>query len=116
MAYHSVLGNGEWLLTGNKLVSPDGKTEFAAQHDGKVAIYRNGVCVFQNTADQRYDVKGVHMQEDGNLVLYDNNHNSLWSTDTYKTGNSSTILVVQNDGNVVLYNGTPIWDSKTNDR
>ena len=65
----NTLGNGEWLLTGQSLFSTDGTVEFKAQGDGKVAIYVNSSCVFQNTAEQRQDVKGVKMQEDGNLVL-----------------------------------------------
>ncbi|KAK4222573.1 Curculin-2 [Podospora fimiseda] len=111
---HSVLGNGEWLLVGQSLFSPDGNTEFKCQGDGKVAIYHSGTCVFQNTAEQRNDVKGVKMQEDGNLVLYDHNGKALWHTDTASpSGNTTTTLAVQNDGNVVLYNGTPIWAYKT---
>ncbi|KAK3990487.1 heterokaryon incompatibility protein-domain-containing protein [Cladorrhinum sp. PSN332] len=107
---HSVLGNGEWLLVGQSLFSPDGNTEFKCQSDGKVAVYNDGSCVFQNTDEQRHDVKGVKMQEDGNLVLYDHDGNALWHTDTAgPSGNTTTTLAVQNDGNVVLYNGTPIY-------
>jgi outer membrane protein assembly factor BamB len=111
---HSVLGNGEWLLVGQSLWSPDGSVEFKCQGDGKVAVYARGSCVFQNTAEQRNDVKGVKMQEDGNLVLYTHDGTAIWHTDTSAgKGNTTTTLAVQNDGNVVLYNGTPIWASET---
>ncbi|KAE8360305.1 hypothetical protein BDV27DRAFT_134738 [Aspergillus caelatus] len=65
----NTLGNGEWLNVGQSLWSENGQTEFKMQHDGKIALYVNQECVWQNTAEQRDDVKGLHMQEDGNLVL-----------------------------------------------
>lgn len=66
---HNTLGNGEWLLVGNSLFSQDGSVEFKMQGDGKIAIYSGGTCKFQNTANQRSDVKGIKMQEDGNLCM-----------------------------------------------
>ncbi|KAK5988267.1 Mannose-specific lectin [Cladobotryum mycophilum] len=112
---HNTLGNGEWLKTGSSLFSPDGSVEFKMQGDGKIAIYWGGECRFQNTVDQRSGVKGIKMQEDGNLVMYDNNGTAIWHTNTASpTGDSTVICAVQNDGNVVLYKGTPIWASSTN--
>ncbi|KAF3904277.1 Curculin-2 [Arthrobotrys entomopaga] len=111
---HNTLGNGEWLLNGHSLWSNDGSVEFKMQGDGKIAIYWGGQCRWQNTAEQRSDVKGIKMQEDGNLCMYDNNGKPIWHTDTAgSTGDSTVIAAVQNDGNVVLYRGTPIWSSKT---
>lgn len=66
---HNTLGNGEWLLAGESLWSKDGTVEFKMQGDGKIAVYRDGQCRFQNTAEQRGDIKGIKMQEDGNLVV-----------------------------------------------
>lgn len=38
----------------------------------------------------------------------------VWQTNTASpTGNSTCIVAVQNDGNVVIYKGTPIWTSNT---
>ncbi|KAI0466586.1 bulb-type lectin domain-containing protein [Xylaria cf. heliscus] len=110
---HSTLGNGEWLLTGNSLFSQDGSVEFKMQADGKIAIYWGGKCQWQNTADQKSNVKGISMQEDGNLCMYDNSDKPIWHTNTVKTGDSTCIVTVQNDGNVVVYKGTPIWSSET---
>ncbi|KAF2463938.1 alpha-D-mannose-specific plant lectin [Lindgomyces ingoldianus] len=111
---HNTLGNGEWLLVGSSLFSQDGSVEFKMQGDGKIAVYWGGQCRFQNTPAQRSDIKGIKMQEDGNLCMYDNNGNPVWHTNTVgSTSNSTVICAVQNDGNVVLYKGTPIWTSKT---
>ncbi len=53
----------------------------------------------------------VHMQEDGNLVLYQNGV-ALWSSQTH--GRSGAWLGNQGDGNLVLYhNGVAIWNSGT---
>jgi hypothetical protein len=38
--------------------------------------------------------------------------NPVWATKTDSSG-STVICAVQNDGNVVLYKGTPIWSSNT---
>ncbi|KAK3180020.1 hypothetical protein K4F52_008598 [Lecanicillium sp. MT-2017a] len=66
---HSTLGNGEWLLVGNSLFSQDGSVEFKMQGDGKIVIYSGGQPTWQNTRQQRKDVKGLLMQGDGNCVL-----------------------------------------------
>ncbi|KAL2157080.1 hypothetical protein VTH06DRAFT_7036 [Thermothelomyces fergusii] len=112
MPSNNVLANGQKLHPGESIFSPDGNTEFRCQTDGKVAVYRDGECVWQNTAEQRDDINAVVMQEDGNLVLYDNDDNPVWATNTDGKG-STTILVVQDDGNVVLYQGTPVWATNT---
>ncbi|KAB8206020.1 bulb-type lectin domain-containing protein [Aspergillus parasiticus] len=110
----NTLGNGEWLEVGQSLWSQNGEVELKMQHDGKIAVYVNRECVFQNTADQRDDVKGIHMQEDGNLVMYTHDGTAIWHTNTAApSGDSTTICAVQNDGNVVLYKGTALWASNT---
>lgn len=56
----------------------------------------------------------VH-QTDGNVVLYDNPIGvALWSSGT--DGRSTDALVMQQDGNLVLYapGGIPVWSSGTN--
>ncbi|HEX4923633.1 MAG TPA: M12 family metallopeptidase, partial [Bdellovibrionales bacterium] len=51
-------------------------------------------------------------QGDGNVVIYQNG-NPIWATNT--DGSSPGTLVMQADGNLVLYdgNGAPIWASNT---
>lgn len=66
---HSTLGNGEWLYPGQCLVSPDGDTQLKMQLDGKLAIYWDNKCRYQSSAEQVWDVKGLKMQGDGNLVI-----------------------------------------------
>ncbi|KAI1433297.1 hypothetical protein GGR50DRAFT_510271 [Xylaria sp. CBS 124048] len=49
------------------------------------------------------------------VILYsDKNAKSTWHTNTANpTGDSTCIIAVQNDGNVVIYKGTPIWATTT---
>lgn len=63
------LNNGEWLLIDNSLFSEDGSVELRMQKDGKLAVYHDEKCVWQNTAEQDWNIHGVKMQEDGNLVI-----------------------------------------------
>src|SRR5690606_28758020 len=58
-------------------------------------------------------IKVAH-QTDGNVVVYWGapNYVAMWSTRTH--GRKTTALVMQQDGNLVLYNGkTPLWASNT---
>lgn len=64
------------------------------------------------TADRRYRLA---FQTDGNLVLYSTNR-ALWSANTHGRGAKRTVL--QNDGNLVVYdgNGRALWNTQTHGR
>ncbi|MGW1719424.1 protein kinase domain-containing protein [Streptomyces sp. NPDC002156] len=53
------------------------------------------------------------MQEDGNLVISDEDGTALWATSTKGEGNSTRF---QTDGNLVVYTsgGEPLWSSRSN--
>ncbi len=55
----------------------------------------------------------LHLQQDGNLVLYDRDTKATWATMTGDRGQNR--LDMQGDGNLVLYasNGQPVWNSGT---
>ncbi|MFC4498076.1 MULTISPECIES: protein kinase domain-containing protein [Streptomyces] len=57
--------------------------------------------------------RSLIMQEDGNLVVYDQDHKARWAAMTGGEGNSARF---QADGNLVVYNsgGQPLWASQTN--
>ncbi|KAG7426426.1 Mannose-specific lectin [Fusarium oxysporum f. sp. raphani] len=96
------LDNDNWLYPGDSLTSDSGSNEFRMQEDGKIAIYW----------------KGVHLQDDGNFVLYTHDDEAVWASDTCGHGDE-VYLAVQDDGNVVLYKGEDdeaeaIWATSTN--
>jgi hypothetical protein len=52
------------------------------------------------------------MQMDGNFVLYDTGNNAPWHTDTWNHRRAYPAL--QNDGNLVIYEGgSALWSSGT---
>lgn len=110
----STLGKGESLGPQESLWSADGKIEAKFQGDGKLAVYRDGSCIWQSTPNQVNNPKSMVMQEDGNLVIYDQAGKATWHTDTANQAAETPIMLsVQNDGNLVLYKGTPIWATNT---
>lgn len=56
--------------------------------------------------------RSLIMQQDGNLVVYDQDHKARWASVTGGEGNSARF---QADGNLVVYNsgGQPLWASQT---
>ncbi|CAL9210002.1 unnamed protein product [Musa hybrid cultivar] len=61
----------------------------------------------------RYGTYNFIMQNDCNLVLYDNNR-AIWASGTNGRG-SNCVCRMQSDGNLVVYTGsTAVWASNTN--
>ena len=67
---------------------------------------------FLVSKNQKYQLK---VQSDGNLVLYKEGDNIIWSSNTAGSGTGPFHLIVQNDGNLCLYDGSGkcTWDTKT---
>lgn len=106
---------GEQLTPGQSVWSANRRFRFVLQTDGNLVLYdnaRNRALWATGTNGRR--VTRAVMQVDGNLVLY-NGHVAVWSTRTRSRG---ATLVVQDDGNVVLYgvNGRPVWATNTSGR
>ncbi|MFT3775282.1 MAG: hypothetical protein QM820_58790 [Minicystis sp.] len=103
---------------GGELVSADGHSVLAMQADGNLVLY------YQHDDGRRearwatgstfgLAVSQCVMQGDGNFVLYGHPASrALWSTGTW--GHPGAFLIVQDDGNVVLYDGDkPLWATGT---
>jgi hypothetical protein len=103
---------GETLSRGENLSSPNGRYALWMQDDGNLVQYGPIGALF---ATSTYDRGAqLEMQFDGNLVIYDDAHQQVWSSETQ--GNSGAQLAVQDDGNLVLYAAdlhTPLWDSRS---
>ena len=109
--------NGYALLrNGDRLTSKNGKYVLRMQRDGNLVLYCNGKTPIWVSGTYRKTVlEGLHFQHDSNLVLYDKT-GPIWASMTHGTGASK--LIVQNDGNVVLYtpSNKPVWATNTQNK
>ncbi len=99
----SITGSGYML-------SPDSQSVLRLQ-DGDLTLMSNFSLVWHTgTAGT---TKGLFMQSDGNLVLYNTSNVATWSSGT--SGNPGAYLALQTDGNLVIYSstGTALWSTGT---
>ena len=119
-----------------------GAEYFVNQSDGNLVLYTStGQPVWSSKTTGRGQGNLV-MQSDGNLVLYASGNGALWSSKSATTNQRNTLslfmqgdarlfvnqklyspdrkrfLILQSDGNLVLYTSTgqPVWSSKTTGR
>lgn len=73
--------------------------------------------LFENDVLESYNGRfRLHIYSSGNLVIYDNNYNQIWASNTINRGKQGYKLIMQSDGNLVIYDGDgfPTWASNTN--
>ncbi|TDQ53087.1 outer membrane protein assembly factor BamB family protein [Actinorugispora endophytica] len=101
---------GGQVMTPGALDSASGEYHLVYQHDGNLVLYRGprGRALWA-TGTHGASVGVLHLEEDGDLVLYDADGHRLWNSGT--SGNPGTRLVVQDDGDAVLYgtDGGALW-------
>ena len=112
---------GEVLAVNEFLESTNGYYA-VMQSDCNFVIYRSKHFVprnalwASNTVNSNCRNSVLVNQLDGNVVIYNNgnNGNALWSTRT-NSGTKCYNLVMQEDGNLVLYtlDGTAVWNTGT---
>ncbi|XP_043913860.1 mannose-specific lectin-like [Protopterus annectens] len=120
MCTDRLLANGH-LNKGQSLVSINGFYRAVFQNDGNFVIYDvNDKALWSTKTAGQVDADKVILQFDNNLVMYTYGGKALWSSQTAKPYGSECVLVMQNDGNLVLYRTscamTPIdaiWASRT---
>jgi hypothetical protein len=120
------------LYPNDSFVSPDGRFRLTFQTDGNLVLRQGTAVLWSSKTDfpmwidapggypgqvlnPRYAEKAA-FQADGNLVVYHQNtptkDHTPWASNT--DGHPNARLLVQNDGNVVIYdNGKAIWNTKT---
>ena len=120
-AFAQVLNPGDTLSQGEAIRSANDEYELILQDDGNLVLYDLGRKrrVLWSTRTQGRAVRRATMQKDGNFVLYGYDRKPVWDTGTQ---GYAAYLVVQNDGNVVIYyrtnrgNPTPAWASGSGPR
>lgn len=105
------LNPGERLYPGQRLTSADGGFSLVMQTDGNLVMLDRGSRVVWQTGTRGSKPFLGNQPGDGNIVLYSEapSLHALWSTGPHSSNNT---LVVQGDGNLVVYNiptGQPLW-------
>jgi hypothetical protein len=108
-----VVSSGQGLDRGVTSSSGTGFYSLVQQTDGNLVLYKSGGrSIWANSANG--PTAWTAMQSDGNLVAYDVIGRPRWSSNT--AGNGASRLVVQDDGNAVIYrnsDGRAVWQSGT---
>ena len=99
-AQDNTLSPDEQLGPNDYLISSNGRYRFTNQGDGTMAVTVEGYVVWS----LQRGVGSLVMQGiDGNLVLYGDGGSVLWSSETNAGWKAGGYLVMQDDGNRVLY-------------
>jgi hypothetical protein len=103
-----VLNRGERLSAGEFLCSQDGTVICDMQRDGNLVV-RLGTKTLWDSRTAMMEVNYLEFREDGNLLLCDG-QGVVW-IDWRAEGMGGKFLVMQDDGNLVLYadGGRTVW-------
>ena len=116
-----IIYNNTILRAGNHYYSLDGKYFFTFQLDGNLAIYRSAdKKVLWSSGTTGRSVRKCEFQTDGNLVLTSSNGTVVWDAFAHQSQQTGSIfenaaenkarggrtaLIMQRDGNLVIYTG-----------
>jgi hypothetical protein len=110
------LNANQGLSQGASLSSCDRRFKLTMQLDGNLVLSWGTIALWSSNTSGWGNLVMCVMQGDGNFVVY-NRANSpatpLWASNTFN--NAGNYLVVQNDGNMVVYDASAIqlWASNT---
>jgi pimeloyl-ACP methyl ester carboxylesterase len=109
-----VLGQFERLYANDVISSDDGRFHLIYQGDGNLVLYDQGWRPLWDTGTGGTDPGYVEMQGDGNLVMVNASGGFVWDVGV-TAGHPGAWLIVQDDGNVVIYDGSshPLWATNT---
>ncbi|MFY7890492.1 MAG: hypothetical protein ACOVOW_16370 [Spirosomataceae bacterium] len=90
------------LRPNQSITSLNGTYKVTLQSDGNVVLYKGALAIW-TTGTYGKDVDAFKVQKDGNVVAYIKGGIPAWSSETYGKSGAETVLMMQNDGNLVLY-------------
>ncbi|SEP27882.1 hypothetical protein [Nitrosovibrio sp. Nv6] len=107
----NILFPNEWLDINDKLTSDNEQYQLILQPDGNLVLYRQGYPHGLWSSSTKDAIRAI-MKSDGNFVLYGYRDQPLWASGT--SGANGSFLVLQNDGNLVIYRpNIQEWTSDT---
>ena len=111
-----VLTTGQGLSQGTSMNSCDGRFTLKMQDDGNLVLYQGATPLWGSGTFGFGNLVHAVMQSDGNFVLNNRATNPatpIWGSGTFSFPGAR--LLVQNDGNVVVYDtaGVPRWSTNT---
>ena len=115
----SDLNNGERLISGQTLTSPNGKFTLCIDNEGDLVVNDDEddeIWVSET------DVKGIApyvlvLRDNNNLSLYDYYGTRIWCNNMTGKGHGKAYLRIKDDGNLVMYDEgeTELWCTKTDE-
>lgn len=112
--YYTTLGPGQSLNPGDSLFSVNSDYELKYQTDGNFVFYQGGTPLWAincwPTCNNIGNAGVATMQTDGNLVVYDDNSNAVWYSNTY--GANGAFLAIRY-GQLLLFStsGSVLWSA-----
>ena len=110
------LRNGQSLMSGQALVSNDGRFKLCMQEDGNLVIYLLSDPIWASQTDNKGSAPfKLVMQEDNHLCIYDTYGNCTWANGMHGKGRGKVSARMQDDGNFVVYdeNEDAVWCTRT---
>ncbi|NEW05333.1 lectin [Paenibacillus sp. SYP-B3998] len=111
------LNYGEGLSKGQSLVSKNGLYTLAMQFDGNLVLYGRGTALWDTHTYGNPHVTEARLVYSGYFGLLGDDRDFYWTSNNrdYVPG---ILLVLQDDGNLVLYSKYdstyfPVWDTNT---
>ncbi|KAM8731979.1 B-type lectin plumieribetin-like [Acanthopagrus schlegelii] len=104
------LSKNDELRKGDFLISNNGEYEAIFQDDGNFVVYGWQPLWASDTAGS--DATRLCMQADCNLVMYNNDDQARWHTNSYRSSCNICRLQLTDDGKLVLHReNEEIWTS-----
>jgi len=108
------LAAGRALAAGRQIIAPDGHYRLAMETNGDLVEYTTGGRTLWTSATSGHPGARAIMQVNGNLVVYDTAGSAVWSSNSTASSGCPRLLI-QQDGNVVIYTSKAIWSSASRD-
>ncbi|XP_037549717.1 mannose-specific lectin-like [Nematolebias whitei] len=104
------LSRNSELRRGDSLVSNNGQWKAVFQDDGNFVIY--GWKPVWSADTNTTDAVRLCMQDDCNLVMYNQEDRPRWQTNTHKDRCTTCNLQLTDDGKLLIFNhGQQVWSS-----